>query len=235
MNPGAFVTELFRKIDIELDGQAGYSEEELTEAEERLNVSLPAVLRSYYGVSGKHPINQAHNRLIDLSKVELLGGYLVFLEENQGAAVWGLPSGQLVEDDPIVWQGEVGTKIDWQSEGLRLSEFLEISLYWQAACGGLEFSGMGSGLEQNQVDTVENHWPHVKTHGKMRFYVKPGQVLVLNAEENGTSSLLAAGTTLDHFATIDEQVGIEWDWSIFDELEGEDEDEVGDDEDVNKG
>lgn len=217
--------KLFREMGIELSVEDGCSADTIVDCEERLGSRLPEALRDYYAKVGKHPINRAHNRLVDLSELNFLGNYLAFLEENQNIALWGVPRTGLDEVDPIVWQGENSTPVVWQSEGLPFSAFIETNLYWQAACGGLEFAGTATELDARVVETIEQHWPNVKSHNKMRFFVKPGQVLVLNDEGAGVFSLLAAGTTLEQFAVIDETLCIEWDWSILDELDGEDDDE----------
>jgi hypothetical protein len=224
------VTELFRKVGIELSSDDGYSEEDLEECEERIGCRLPSQLRDYYRQVGKHVINQAHNHLANLSTLGNVDGYLVFLEENQGVALWGIPTSSLVEEDPIVWQGTVSHTHDWHSEELSVSAFLELSLYWQAACGGLEFSGVATDLERKTAEIIEQNWPLVKTHNKMQFFVKTGQILVLTEEKAGSFSLLAAGTTMDHFAAIDEVLGIDWDWSIYDDLDSDDEEDESDDE-----
>jgi hypothetical protein len=199
---------------------------------------MPRALREYYAKVGKHPLNQAYNRLLELPKLDIADDHLVFLDENQSVALWGVPRSHLAEDNPIVWQGENGKPIVWQSENLSVSEFLEINLYWQAACGGLKYSGSATELDVRVVALLEQHWPNVKTHNKMRFFVKSGQVLVLNDEGAGVFSLLAAGTTLADFEAIDEQLCVEWDWSILDELEEaeaandeDEEDEEDEDED----
>lgn len=217
--------KLFRETGIELQAEDGCDEDSLIDAESRLGVQLPAALRAYYAKAGRHPINQAHNRLIDLEKLTFAGEQLLFLEDGSDFIRWGVPRTCLGEDNPTVWQGENGRSVVWQSEELAVSDFVEINLYWQAACGGLKFSGTATELGADIVALVEKHWPTVRSHNKMRFFVKQGQILVLNDEPNGTFSLLAAGTSLEHFDAINEALAVDWDWSILDELEDDEDDE----------
>jgi hypothetical protein len=230
MNEPLSITELFRKVGIEFSSDDGYSEEEIEACEERIGYRLPARLRDYYRQVGKHVINQAHNHLASLSNLGIADGYLIFLEENQGMALFGIPINSLSEEDPIVWQGAVSKTHEWRSEELSVSAFLEISLYWQAACGGLPFSGVATELERETADVIEKNWPLIKTHNKMQFFLKTGQILVLTEEKPGAFSLLAAGTTLEQFALIDEVLGIDWDWSIYDDMDNDEEDDENDDE-----
>jgi hypothetical protein len=214
--------KLFRDIGFELSDADGCSEESLLDVERRLQMRLPPALRDYYAKAGNHPINQAHNRLLSLSKLDFDGNHLVFLEENQSVAFWSIDISTPPTDDPIVFQGESGKPIRWTSEELTLSAFFELCVYWQAACGGLEFAGSASELDASIVALLEQNWSNVRTHNRMRFFAKPGQVLVLNDDGEGLYSLLAAGTSLEQFEAIDDHLGIDWDWSIIDELEVED-------------
>jgi hypothetical protein len=222
--------KLLGELGIDPTDEYGCTEDRLLDAETRLGVRLPRALRDYYRKAGEHSLNVAHNRLIAPEKLEFVGGYLLFVEENQRVALWGIAANQLGLENPIVWQGENGSPIVWQSEELTVSEFLEIFVYWQAACGGLKFAGSATELDASIVSVVEQNWPNVKEHNRMRFFVKKGQILILNDDGEGVFSLLAAGTTLEHFDAINEQLCIDWDWSVLDELDDEDNEKDENDE-----
>lgn len=219
MNYAAHYEKLFYDTGLELTQGDGCAEANLAKAESRLGVKLPLALRDYYLKSGEHELNQSYHHLIELGEMGFTDDYLIFLDENQSVALWGIPRKNLGEDDPFVWQGENSSPRQWESEGLTVSEFLEMVLYWQAACGGLEFAGSAAGLDADVLSGIERQWSKVRVHNGMQFFVKRGQILVVHEEGGGKFSLLAAGTTLEHFEAIDEALGIDWEWSILDELE----------------
>jgi hypothetical protein len=89
----------------------GFSDIEIAELEARLNVQLPEKLKDYYLTLGKNEeINYVHNRL--LKPDHEIGfsedRYLVFYEENQVVAYWGIKEADLKLPDPPVW-GNYGT------------------------------------------------------------------------------------------------------------------------------
>jgi hypothetical protein len=78
----------------------GFPERRVAAAEARLGVRLPPALRAYYTAVGRHPLNRVSDRLRPPEAVELTGGRLVFLDENQGVVCWGVRAGGRAGPDP---------------------------------------------------------------------------------------------------------------------------------------
>lgn len=211
--------KLFTDNGLNLSKEDGIPESDIIRAETRLGVRLPQALRDFYLKAGEHELCQAYHHLVDLAEMDFKEDHLLFLDENQSVAAWGIARKSLSEDNPIVWQGANTAPMTWESEGLTVADYLEMVLYWQAACGGLEFEGLAVDLDANLLTLVEKQWPKARAHRGMHFFVKKGQFLVFNEEGGGKLSLLAAGTTLENFKAIDKLLGVEWESSILDDLE----------------
>ncbi|MGX1507490.1 UNVERIFIED_CONTAM: hypothetical protein RKD43_006115 [Streptomyces graminofaciens] len=84
----------------------GVDEADLQQAEDRLGHSLPTALREAYRLFGGRPELFEHQDPMlppsDLFVHEVLGGVLVFRNENQGCAFWGVRVLDLGEPDPPV-------------------------------------------------------------------------------------------------------------------------------------
>ncbi|MGW7364996.1 SMI1/KNR4 family protein [Streptomyces sp. NPDC054841] len=88
-----------------LDDAAGYPEADLAAAEERLELRLPAALREAYALLGNRAdLTSNHDELRAPAElyVDESGEALVFRDENQGAARWGILLTDLDRDDPAV-------------------------------------------------------------------------------------------------------------------------------------
>jgi hypothetical protein len=94
---------------------------------------LPQALMDYYAIAGQHWINKHHNLLYSIQELEWVGNKLVFMEENQSVAFWGILETDLREADPIVWQGVNGESLEWYSEDLTVSQFLMEMWRWTLA------------------------------------------------------------------------------------------------------
>ncbi|WP_337662266.1 MULTISPECIES: hypothetical protein [Actinoalloteichus] len=83
----------------------GCPADELDAAERRLGLPLPAALREFYGLLGRRTdVTSAQDTLLppDRLHVDEHGGLLVFREENQDTARWGVAVDQLAAADPPV-------------------------------------------------------------------------------------------------------------------------------------
>jgi len=59
-----------------------------------------------------------------------MGEKLVFMEENQSVAFWGIQKADLGAVDPVVREGGNAEPIEWYSEGYCLSRFLMAIWNW---------------------------------------------------------------------------------------------------------
>jgi hypothetical protein len=96
----------------------------------RVGLVIPAALRDYYSLAGRHWINENHNRLRPIAGLEWMDDKLIFMEENQCVALWGIRRSDLRRSDPLVWQGVNGDPIEWFAEDYRLSQFLMAMWGW---------------------------------------------------------------------------------------------------------
>jgi hypothetical protein len=94
---------------------------------------IPRALADYYAVAGNHEINAAHNRLLSIEKLEWRGDRLVFMEENQWVAFWGIDRAGVKEANPVVWQAPNNEPepLEWYAEPYLLNQFLMAMWRWQ--------------------------------------------------------------------------------------------------------
>jgi len=135
------ITQLY---DLPKNKDFGYSEEEIKRAADHLNITFPLALKQYYLALGKvQSINTSHNILLNpLQEVGFSDDrYLVFYEENQNVAFWGIKEEDLKEDNPAVW-GNYGTNEnpDWRIEANTTEDFLLLMSIYNGTLGGLKYN-----------------------------------------------------------------------------------------------
>ncbi|MFC8719124.1 SMI1/KNR4 family protein [Kitasatospora sp. NPDC057198] len=108
----------------------GFPEAELALAEARLGFPMPAALRSGYALFGRRDdLTRNQDPLLPPSGLyvdEESDGVLVFREENQSCAFWGIPLAELDQEDPPV---VLSTGRDWVPFLTRMSlAWVELAL-----------------------------------------------------------------------------------------------------------
>ena len=101
---------------------------EIDVCEKRLKHRLPTALRAYYAVAGKLPLNVEHNRLYPPTRLKVVSGKLVFMEENQNVVFWGVDFDGSA--DPKVFQANNEKTIEWYEFEPKFSEFMVKMLRW---------------------------------------------------------------------------------------------------------
>jgi hypothetical protein len=130
---GQYVELVERHLGRKPEPSDGASEAEISRAEEKLGLRLPASVRDYFRVAGNlAELNKAHNRLLDLSGLLVEEGFLILMEENQAVVHWGIKTSDLAGADPEVWQRVNSPSSEWYPEGMKFSEFLVRMFDWQA-------------------------------------------------------------------------------------------------------
>lgn len=82
----------------------GWSSGVLDAAGERLGVPLPAALREAYQLFGRRDdLTSNHDSFLNPGELYLNNGALVFREENQACASWGILGADLGQSDPAVY------------------------------------------------------------------------------------------------------------------------------------
>jgi hypothetical protein len=112
----------------------GIGDETIQAKLNRIDYSVPIALTDYYAIAGNHKINKEYNILRSLNELEWFGDTLIFMEENQSVAYWGIKREDCNLPDPIVWQGqninplefelEDDEPMEWYAEPYKISRFL---------------------------------------------------------------------------------------------------------------
>lgn len=163
-------------LDRPLGPSDGTPEAIIAAAEARLGITVPAVLRTYYLLTGRdRRFNQAHDQLVDPSDWSIVAGKLTFAVENQGVVYWGVGVGPASGDDPPVYQaqGSSGEETDWFEEHALCSEFLLVMLTLQAIWGGCPV-GAVSGAFEDEPEHRMAGWMLVGKVQEVRAFVREG-------------------------------------------------------------
>jgi hypothetical protein len=199
----------FRGLLADIIGRAapshGYPVRAVETVEARLGARLPGPLRAYYLSVGRHEINRAHNRLWPPTALEVCGGRLIFMEENQCVVYWGVRS-RTTAADPVVQQTADLEDGDWFAES-PCSEFLSGMMCWQAVCGGLPHIGYSDPLAPVAARRLTRGWPPAGRMGGLSAFVRDGQVVCVLSE--GESVLLHVGARSHrNFQAVAAELGV---------------------------
>jgi len=198
----------------------GVDESELREAEERVAARLPSALREAYLLFGRRAdLTSIQDPLLPPSALRLdaAGAVLVFREENQSCASWGVPLDALTEHDPrvLVERGD-GWFPFLDSMSLAVVELVlqETALLDESRLNICE-------LPANEVSKVLTGYSRVEfpdypnwaseEFSPVRWYSAPGRLL--RVDGTGSSSwLIASGQREpDLYAMVREIPG---DWTL---------------------
>ncbi|WP_437339601.1 SMI1/KNR4 family protein [Sorangium sp. So ce394] len=128
-------------------------------AEQRLGIVLPEALRDYYATAGRHRgMMDAGFHMLPPDKLRLAGDCLVFCEENQYLAEWGIQPADGASPNPRV-SGRARNTETWYSEASKLSGFLIHVATWQAVMSLPERSRCE--LPEKKLKTLEPSLEHI--------------------------------------------------------------------------
>ena len=198
---------VFATLARPLTPEDGEPESDIAEAEGRLDLKVPPVLRTYYRLAGRlEQFNQAHNRLLKPEEWSVDGGKLVFLEEHQCVVFWGVEACRAPEEDPPDFQGpnDQGQPTEWFEEHGTCSEFLLVTLHLQAVWGGYEHIG-GSALTPEVLKKFLVGWTPAGTVNRLQAFHRPGGAACVL---EGAASLQVdfGGWTLRDFEAIESEL-----------------------------
>ncbi len=208
MNFGKQLLDAFATLGLPLSEHHRVPSDELEEAERRLGLPLPAVLRQYYLLAGRHPLNLALNELRAPSELGLEGDVLVFMDENQGAVVWGITGSGLSLADPPVVQAATGNELTWYPEDDSLENFLLLMMHWQAVSGGLPFLASYSA----QSFDLGNGWDLCAQAHEMTAYSRSGAALCV-VRENGQAHIYLGALDASTFEAASAELDVDWGYS----------------------
>lgn len=110
----------------------GMLSDEISEKEKQLRIKFPPILKDYYLYLGNIPLFMDGCQLFIAPYI--YKGKLVFLEESQGAVYWGIDISDIDKDSIEVYQiSSLDDDAEWKKEGLTLTDFLLLIMYYQAA------------------------------------------------------------------------------------------------------
>lgn len=212
----------------------GFSEEVISKLEERLGTEFPLALKEYYLTFGKNEaINQSHNRLlkpeneIDFSNDR----YLVFYEENQVVAFWGIKEEDLKLENPAVW-GNYGTNEDpdWYVEADTTENFFLLMAVYNGTLGGLKYNANYFGeVSSETLKFIQENWilvPEISFEKQKIYTDEFNEVLSLSFDDEDNCVAIFIGTSdEERFDKILDSIGVDWSYTSYEDHEDWDEDE----------
>ena len=196
--------------------QQAESKASLVATEKRIGTRLPKVLRDYYLLAGRDGrLNQAHNHLLQLEDLLVEEKALVFYVENQAEVLWAILDRDLGMTDPPVYRAENSDEdqdLEWQLDHRFLSDFLITMACWQAAAGGMDYSGIAT-IQAPVVETIRENWQVIPIGDNawgLAVYGREGQVLIVLEDPQEGITLLAAGRTAEDFTEIESRLDLDW-------------------------
>jgi len=95
---------------------------------------VPLALYEFHRALGNCPdLLETEHFFWDADELDVRDGYLMFLEDAEEQAVWGLPVADAALPDPLVWRRSTGADEEhgeWTCEGGTFSEFTQDLLEW---------------------------------------------------------------------------------------------------------
>ena len=118
----------------------GIDKVQIEQAEIRLGLKLPEVLREFYALVGNLDIfTSSFESFAPLEEMECENDMLIFLYENQGGCCWGLNLHEVTHSTVYMCTDTEAEKPEWYPEEITLDKFLKIIMYLQCAEGGYEY------------------------------------------------------------------------------------------------
>ncbi len=157
-----YYQELVAQLYQPLSSGDGFSDDEVTSAEQRLGFRLPGLLREFYLLAGKRTdLNHAQDQLVHPNDLQIEDEKLVFYVENQAVCIWGVPAEDLDVADPPVVRGDSmagSAQWVWEPHFARLSSFLLMMLCWQGVGGGMTCSAVVRGIGAQVEEMIGARW-----------------------------------------------------------------------------
>lgn len=209
----------------------GFSATEILQLENKIATKLPAKLTEYYLELGKEEkLNYSYNRL--LKPDHEIGfsddGYLVFYEENQVVAFWGIRKEDLKLDNPPIWvKYDTIEKSDWMIETKTTENFFLLMAVYNGTLGGLPYNGNFLGLVDFQtVDFVEDNFtllPEISRKNQKVYTDDFYDLISLSFDKENNCVAVFIGTNdPDRFDDLIDSLAIDWSYLSYDDEEGYD-------------
>ena len=208
-----------------LSKNSGYSENEIVEVENNLEIKFPEILREYYHILGKNKaVNESFNRLLNINgEIGFTddNNYLVFYEENQGVVYWAISKNEIGNNNPKVYGNYYPNNKsgDWFIDSETIEGFLLTMAYWNGVLGGLKYNAIyskDSCIKSNIIKTIENGWEEIKgiTNQQLRFFENDGtEIIALTTDlENNVNGIHIGTNNKETFIKTLKKINIKWDY-----------------------
>lgn len=227
-------SQKIRKLyNLSEDENFGFSDADISKLEERLGINLPATLKEYYLTLGKNDaINQSHNRILNpKDEIDFSNDrYLVFYEENQVVAFWGIKEEDLKSDNPAVW-GNYGTneEPDWYVEADTTENFFLLMAVYNGTLGGLEYNANYFGeVSPQTLKFIQENWTLVPeiSYDKQKVYTDEfNEVLSLSFDDEDNCVAIFIGTSdEERFDKMLDNIDVDWSYTSYENEEWDEED-----------
>lgn len=199
-----YIDNLRKLFNIPANTTAGFSEEAVAALENRLEIRTPAVLKKFYLELGRcEEITASHNRLLNPENQVGFSDddHLVFYEENQVVAYWGIKATDLTKDDPPVYgnYAPASSGSEWLPEAENLETFLLLMSISNGVLGGLVHNANSfEPLLPETLAHIEAHWEEIYTGSLMPQRVFSNHfedVICIPVDESGNSTGILVGSS----------------------------------------
>ncbi len=217
------------------DRNEGFEETAIAALEKRLACRLPATLRNYYLSLGKDEnLNYVHNRLLKPEKETGFSRdrYLVFYEENQVVAYWGIREQDLHLDDPPVYGNYAvnNEAPDWQMEASTTSNFLLLMAIYNGTFGGLTYHAHSfEPIEKETLNYIKTKWEEVSevSFERQKIYTDNfSEVISISFDDEEKATGIFIGTSdQKRFDLLLDLPGISWSYTAYEDCDEEDEEQ----------
>ena len=230
----------------------GFLEEQLLEAEKRLEVKFPQVFREYYlQLGATESVNQSFNSLVTPEQLYFDGDFLCFYEENQGVVMWAIRKEGLNNPNPPIW-GNYGSETDpnWIQETQTLSDFWLYLAIYNGMMGGLPYNANAMGgwgienfevpeqavahIEKQYTELTSLSWKGQRTFTDADFEIVIN--LAIHRDTNRATAIFIGSTQQELFDTLlddMENFGLQWNYTSYDD-DGDDEFQVVSEAELNE-
>lgn len=230
-----YIQKIKRLYNLSENENYGFSENQILDLEKTLEIKLPLKLKEYYLELGKEEnLNYSFNRL--LKPENEIGfsddDFLVFYEENQNVAFWGIKKEDLSKENPPVY-GNYDTieKSDWEIETQTTENFFLLMAVFSGTLGGLQFNGNHFGeIGSEIVKLVEENYTLVPEISKenQKVYTDGFYVVISLSfdKENNCTAAFIGSSNQERFDAILDNIDIDWSYLSYDDEEAYEDDET---------
>ncbi|NML20168.1 hypothetical protein HHL16_04755 [Pseudoflavitalea sp. G-6-1-2] len=148
----------------------GIPVQEIEKTEYILNASMPDALKEWFGSIGNVSLFMSgFQRMYTPATLILQDGKLIFMEENQGVCYWAVDMQQRTR----VYQSVSLIDPEWYDEGISLSDFLVLMLYYQYVQGNPIQNVIAADDEEEReelINNLERNFEKVADHNGLAIY-----------------------------------------------------------------